>query len=56
MKADTDPKLDVLLDFLKHSRGFDFNGYKRASLMRRIQRRMQAGDCDKLRQCLRILV
>jgi len=42
MKADTDPKLDVLLDFLKHSRGFDFSGYKRASLMRRIQRRMQA--------------
>ena len=41
MKADADPKFDVLLDFLKRSRGFDFSGYKRASLMRRILHRMQ---------------
>ena len=30
-----------LLDYLKSARGFDFSGYKRASLVRRIQKRMQ---------------
>ncbi len=33
--------LEYLLDYLKRSRGFDFTGYKRASLSRRIQKRMQ---------------
>ena len=33
--------LFALLDFLKTNRGFDFSGYKRTSLERRIQRRMQ---------------
>jgi two-component system, chemotaxis family, CheB/CheR fusion protein len=32
---------DALLDLLKRSRGFDFSGYKRASLVRRVERRMQ---------------
>jgi two-component system, chemotaxis family, CheB/CheR fusion protein len=31
----------ALLDYLHRSRGFDFTGYKEASLARRIQRRMQ---------------
>jgi two-component system CheB/CheR fusion protein len=31
----------TLLEFLKSNRGFDFSGYKRPSLERRIQRRMQ---------------
>jgi two-component system CheB/CheR fusion protein len=31
----------ALLDYLKHSRGFDFTGYKRASLLRRIDKRIQ---------------
>ena len=35
------PKLEALLEFLRDDRGFDFTGYKRASLERRIQRRMQ---------------
>src|SRR6185436_16498660 len=35
-----DPKFEALLDHLKHSRGFDFSGYKRASLMRRVHKRM----------------
>jgi len=34
--------LEDLLDYLKRSRGFDFTGYKRPSLERRIARRMQA--------------
>ncbi len=35
-----DPELDALLEFLKSSRGFDFSGYKRSTLQRRITRRM----------------
>jgi two-component system, chemotaxis family, CheB/CheR fusion protein len=35
------PKLENLLEYIKRSRGFDFRGYKRTSLSRRIQRRMQ---------------
>ena len=33
--------LETLLDYLRRSRGFDFTGYKRASLSRRIDKRMQ---------------
>jgi len=36
------PKFEALLAYLKRSRGFDFTGYKRASLTRRVDRRMQA--------------
>src|SRR5438477_9571946 len=32
---------EALLNYLKRSRGFDFTGYKRASLMRRIDKRME---------------
>jgi two-component system, chemotaxis family, CheB/CheR fusion protein len=41
-----DSSLDVLLDYLKHTRGFDFTGYKRTSLGRRIAKRMEAVDVD----------
>src|SRR3954453_11741872 len=37
-----DPDLEELLRFLKASRGFDATVYKRASLARRIDRRLQA--------------
>jgi two-component system, chemotaxis family, CheB/CheR fusion protein len=36
----TDPNFEALLIYLKESRGFDFTGYKRSSLMRRVNRRM----------------
>jgi two-component system CheB/CheR fusion protein len=36
----TDVTLDVLLEYLKRARGFDFSGYKRTSLERRIRKRM----------------
>jgi two-component system CheB/CheR fusion protein len=39
--ADADRDFDALLDYLKRSRGFDFTGYKRPSLMRRIKKRME---------------
>ncbi len=35
-----DPQFEALLMYLKEARGFDFTGYKRASLMRRVGRRM----------------
>jgi two-component system CheB/CheR fusion protein len=38
--------LEVLLDHLRRSRGFDFTGYKRTSLTRRIDKRMQAVGAD----------
>jgi two-component system, chemotaxis family, CheB/CheR fusion protein len=36
------PEFEALLEYIKRSRGFDFTGYKRSSLMRRVNRRMQA--------------
>jgi two-component system, chemotaxis family, CheB/CheR fusion protein len=35
-----DPDLENLLAFIRDSRGFDFTGYKRSSLARRIRKRM----------------
>ncbi|HEX8857816.1 MAG TPA: CheR family methyltransferase [Actinomycetes bacterium] len=34
--------VEVLLEYLRRNRGFDFTGYKRTSLTRRIDKRMQA--------------
>jgi two-component system, chemotaxis family, CheB/CheR fusion protein len=42
--------LDPLLDFLERNRGFDFSVYKRASLERRILRRMQEVDIPTYEQ------
>jgi two-component system CheB/CheR fusion protein len=36
----SNPQFEALLTHLKEQRGFDFTGYKRASLLRRVQRRM----------------
>jgi two-component system CheB/CheR fusion protein len=35
----TDPQFEALLDYLRFSRGFDFTGYKRSSLMRLVTKR-----------------
>jgi two-component system, chemotaxis family, CheB/CheR fusion protein len=45
-EPETDRDLEVLLDYLRRSRGFDFTGYKRASLSRRINKRMQVVGVD----------
>src|SRR5437588_3209486 len=37
---------DALLEYLKRTRGFDLSAYKRASLMRRIQKRMQSVNSE----------
>jgi len=39
--AGLDTDLELLLDHLRCSRGFDFTGYKRSSLSRRVERRMR---------------
>jgi two-component system, chemotaxis family, CheB/CheR fusion protein len=39
---DADGSFDSLLEYLRQSRGFDFSGYKRASLARRVLRQMQS--------------
>ena len=39
---------DPLLDYLKRTRSFDFTAYKRPSLMRRIQKRMQTVGIEAL--------
>ncbi len=41
MNRIADAGFESLLVFLQQSRGFDFTGYKRPSLMRRVMRRMQ---------------
>src|SRR4051812_30651858 len=40
--APDDPEWSGLLNYLLNARGFDFHGYKPASLARRIRKRMDA--------------
>ena len=43
------PEFENLLDYVKRSRGFDFTGYKRTSLTRRVDKEMQAVGVDTYR-------
>ena len=45
-------EFELLLSYLKRSRGFDFSGYKPGSLQRRIQRRMQQAEVESYDQYL----
>lgn len=38
--SNTAPAFEALLDYIKQNRGFDFTGYKRSSLIRRVDKRM----------------
>jgi len=40
-EPEADQSFEALLEYLRQNRGFDFTGYKRPSLMRRVDRRMQ---------------
>ena len=42
--SNEDRDLEALLEFLRETRGLDFTGYKRASLERRIRKRLDAVD------------
>ncbi|MEU4692733.1 CheR family methyltransferase [Actinoplanes sp. NPDC023714] len=48
----TDPNFEALLGYLKESRGFDFTGYKRSSLMRRVNRRMSQVETSDYQEYL----
>ena len=37
-----DPEFEALLEFVRDNRGFDYTGYKRPTLMRRVQKRVDA--------------
>ncbi|MGI8450444.1 MAG: hypothetical protein ACR2MP_25365 [Streptosporangiaceae bacterium] len=50
-----DGELETLLEYLNERRNFDFRGYKRASLTRRIAKRMQALDVGDYRRYIEIL-
>jgi two-component system CheB/CheR fusion protein len=39
LQEEADPQFEALLDYLRFSRGFDFTGYKRSSLTRRVLKR-----------------
>lgn len=39
-------RFEALLDYVRRVRGFDYSGYKRASLLRRVQRRMQMAGIE----------
>jgi two-component system CheB/CheR fusion protein len=41
-----DHAFEALLDYLKRNRGFDFTGYKRSTLMRRVSKRMHEVAVD----------
>src|SRR4051794_32976487 len=42
----TDSTFDILLEHIRTNRGFDFTGYKRSSLERRIGKRLAAVGLD----------
>ncbi|MCO1657011.1 CheR family methyltransferase [Pseudonocardia humida] len=44
--SEPDPRFEALLDHVKGSRGFDFTGYKRSSLVRRVEHRMSQIGID----------
>jgi len=41
-----DPKFERLLEYVRDERGFDYTGYRRPTLMRRFEKRMQAVGAD----------
>jgi two-component system CheB/CheR fusion protein len=41
-----DQVFEALLEYLRQARGFDFTGYKRSSLQRRVRKQMQAQNID----------
>ncbi|MBN3892417.1 MAG: PAS domain S-box protein [Nostoc sp. JL31] len=48
--AERDPKFENLLIYLRQSRGFDFTGYKRSTLIRRVCKRMQSLNIENFEE------
>jgi two-component system CheB/CheR fusion protein len=53
--TEPDSAFEDLLHYLRDSRGFDFTGYKRTSLVRRVDRRMQDADIASYEAYLDVL-
>jgi two-component system CheB/CheR fusion protein len=51
----TDESFEALLRYMRDSRGFDFTGYKRTSLVRRVRHRMDHAGYDTFDQYLDVL-
>ena len=52
----SDAQLETILEHIRLSRRFDFRNYKRATLKRRVERRMIARKCKTLKEYLDLLV
>ncbi|MHC5939381.1 CheR family methyltransferase [Nostoc sp.] len=50
--AEKDPEFENLLIYLRQNRGFDFTGYKRSTLMRRVSKRMQSFTIENFEEYL----
>ncbi|WP_156688608.1 CheR family methyltransferase [Mycobacterium sp. Marseille-P9652] len=55
MDATTDEAFEALLRYMRDSRGFDFTGYKRTSLMRRVRHRMDQSGYTSFEEYLDFL-
>ncbi|OBJ54891.1 CheR family methyltransferase [Mycobacterium sp. 1423905.2] len=55
MDGKTDEAFEALLRYMRDSRGFDFTGYKRASLMRRVRHRMDRAGYTTFEEYLDLL-
>src|SRR2546421_578698 len=53
-EQERDPQLESLLEFLRDERGFDFTGYKRPSLARRIAKRAEAVGVEDFKRRVKI--
>ncbi len=55
MDENKDESFEALLNYMRDSRGFDFTGYKRTTLMRRVRHRMDQGGYTTFEQYLDVL-
>jgi two-component system, chemotaxis family, CheB/CheR fusion protein len=55
MDSTTDEASEALLRYMRDSRGFDFTGYKRTSLMRRVRHRMDQAGYTSFEEYLDVL-
>jgi two-component system CheB/CheR fusion protein len=55
MNGTTDEAFEAVLRYMRDSRGFDFTGYKRTSLMRRVRHRMDQAKCGSFEEYLDVL-
>lgn len=55
MDGQTDDTFEALLRYMRDSRGFDFTGYKRTSLMRRVRHRMEQAGHQSFDEYLDVL-